>query len=142
MKPLPASVVMDVSVKVSGKVRKASESGQTTIDPRKPFDEFKIEVTEEIEDAHDNLVKDLTFKLAWKWEKRVLAQTANKKATTPWSRLAKEKHWDAVQKTIRESASKKNGLLNMVLLIQADFTPRRKLSGDAEEENVLLNHYT
>jgi hypothetical protein len=137
-KPLPSSVVLDISVKVDGKLRKArEESAQVSVDPRGSLDRVKEVVMDEVEDTYGKTMLEMECKLLWKWEKRVMAQTAaTKKSESRWSKLTRDVHWEAVQKTIRETSSKKAGLNNMVLFIQASFSQPQGLLSLDEDENV------
>jgi hypothetical protein len=145
LKPLPSSIVLDISVKVDGKIRKArEESAQAPMDPRGSLDTVKKVVMDEVEDTYGKIVEGMECKLLWKWEKRVMAQTAStKKSESIWSKLTRDIHWKAAQKTIRDTNSKKAGLNNMVLFIEANFSlPQSLLSDQEEEENVYPNRYS
>jgi hypothetical protein len=142
LKPLPSSVVLDISVKVDGKLRKArEESAQVSVDPRGSLDKVKEVVMDEVEDIYGKTMLEMECKLLWKWEKRVMAQTAaTKKSESRWSKLTRDTHWEAVQKTIRETSSKKAGLNNMVLFIQASFSQPQGLLSLDEDQNVVHSH--
>jgi hypothetical protein len=118
---LPSSVIIDMAFKHDGKFLTHTE--QFTINPDVAFDNFRNEMINAVSDSFPS-AKLTSIKLHWNWGKRVLVQTTTKKTPVEYSSLFREAHWTAVQSTIRDSASKKGGLLNMVLRVCAEFEKR------------------
>ena len=74
--------------------------------------------------------------LTWKWERRLIQQTAVKKQPLPWNKLLLEKNRDTVTNTLQEANSKKNGTYT---LLKMQVTIFLKSERSDESGDVAIN---
>jgi hypothetical protein len=133
-KLLPPHINIELTCIRNGKV--IGQPDQGIIDPNIAFDALRGRIIDDIEDTVQ-ITESEDVKLAWKWERRLIQQTAVRKQPLPWNKLLRERNWDAVINTLQEANSKKNGTHNMLLKIQA--TIFLKTEPSEELGDVVIN---
>lgn len=105
---------------------------QHSLDPSMNFLSVKQHMTAVLADNGLTLARDEEVEFGWKWEKRILQQSATKKPVeSSYSNLCRDGHWEAVQQVLCEANAQKNGFRNMLLRIQVNII--------REENNVNLS---
>jgi hypothetical protein len=113
-----------------------SQPDQFILDPRCSFEQFKVELMTNVEEVAGFDKDEDQVILSWKWEKRVVQTTATKKPALPYAIFSRERHWDAVQKALREANGAKNGCHNMLLRILANITSKGNESQPTAQDSV------